>query len=160
MMGHQVQLTVIDLAAFCENIIESVLLVEENKPHIIRKYEGTETNIVGDETLLYQIMVNLVSNAVKYTPDTGIVTVMYRVSNETITLQVEDTGIGIPEADQQKLFQSFHRASNVGNISGTGLGLDIIRRAIKVLEGSITFSSMKGKGTTFTVTLPNLAQKD
>lgn len=160
MVGHQIQLTVIDLPAFAQNIIDSMLLVEENKPQIINQYEGIVTDIVGDETLLYQILVNLVSNAVKYTPNDGTVTILCRVTNEMITLRVEDTGIGIPKADQAKLFQSFHRASNVSNIQGTGLGLDIIRRAVKVLEGDVAFTSKEGEGTTFTVTLPNLAQKD
>ncbi|MDQ7033535.1 MAG: PAS domain-containing sensor histidine kinase [Anaerolineae bacterium] len=159
-VGHQIQLTVIDLPTFCKNIVEGVLLVEENKPQIIKQYEGSVTDIVGDETLLYQIMVNLVSNAVKYTPEDRTVIVSCQVTNVAITFCVADDGIGIPEADQAKLFQSFHRASNVSNIQGTGLGLDIVRRAVNVLEGSVSFTSQEGEGTTFTVILPNLAQKD
>jgi signal transduction histidine kinase len=68
--------------------------------------------------------------------------------------QVKDYGIGIPKESQEKLFESFHRASNVGNIQGTGLGLSIVKRMVDLSGGEITFNSEVGVGTTFTVILP------
>ena len=69
-------------------------------------------------------------------------------------ITVADQGIGIPEVDQERLFQSFHRAGNVGNIAGTGLGLSIVREAVICHNGSITVTSQEGQGSTFTVILP------
>jgi PAS domain S-box-containing protein len=158
--GHELQLTPIDLPSFVQNIIDGVLMLEENPPQIRKQYSGTDKPLVSDETLLYQILVNLISNAVKYTLPDGTVSVDCRITEQTIVLQVADTGIGIPDADQTELFQSFHRASNASNIPGTGLGLNIVRRAVDTLNGTVTFSSELDKGTTFTVTLPNLAKQD
>jgi signal transduction histidine kinase len=158
--GHELQLTPIDLPSFVQNIIDGVFMVEENLPQVTKHYSGADIQLVSDETLLYQILVNLISNAVKYTPPDGTVSVDCRVTEQTIVVQVADTGIGIPDADQTELFQSFHRASNASNIPGTGLGLNIVRRAVDTLNGTVTFSSELDKGTTFTVTLPNLAKQD
>jgi PAS domain S-box-containing protein len=158
--GHELQLTPIDLPSFVQNIIDGVFMLEENPPQVRKQYSGTDKPLVSDETLLYQILVNLISNAVKYTLPDGTVSVDCRVTEQIIVLQVADTGIGIPDADQTELFQSFHRASNASNIPGTGLGLNIVRRAVDTLDGTVTFSSELDKGTTFTVTLPNLAKQD
>jgi signal transduction histidine kinase len=70
---------------------------------------------------------------------------------------VADHGIGIPEEDQPRLFSTFHRGSNVSNVSGTGLGLAIVKKCVDVHRGRIAFVTAAGKGTTFTVTLPQTA---
>jgi PAS domain S-box-containing protein len=107
-----------------------------------------------DEKLLRQIIQNLLSNAVKYSPDGGNIdcTLICREGHMVIT--VTDHGIGIPDEDQPRLFEVFFRASNTGEISGTGLGISIALRAAQALDGQITFTSKQGEGTTFTVTLP------
>ncbi len=107
-----------------------------------------------DIPLMQQIFMNLFSNAMKYSPWDGIVTCRYTCDGDKLAVTISDNGIGIPAKDQAQLFDTFHRAKNVGNIPGTGLGMAIIQRAVTALQGSITFTSEEGKGTTFTVTLP------
>lgn len=107
-----------------------------------------------DEKLLNHILGNLLSNAIKYSPDGGIVDLEVVQEANTIVIQVKDQGIGLPLDYQEKLFQSFERASNVGNIQGTGLGLSIVKQATDLHGGEITVESQAGSGTTFTVTIP------
>jgi signal transduction histidine kinase len=112
--------------------------------------EGAAT----EETLLHHIFSNLISNAVKYSPVGGSVTVRVRRSGKDAVCSVIDSGIGIPEEDQEHLFEAFNRASNVGEIPGTGLGLVIVKRCVEFHGGSIRVDSARGTGTTFEVTLP------
>jgi signal transduction histidine kinase len=75
-------------------------------------------------------------------------------NNNQILFKISDRGIGIPEADQANLFEPFHRASNVGTIAGTGLGLVIVKKCVDLHQGKINVESRAGEGTTFTVSLP------
>ena len=75
-------------------------------------------------------------------------------------LEVRDEGMGIPEDDQARMFEAFHRARNVEHISGTGLGLAIVKQAVELHGGEVSFQTQLGKGTVFTVVLPNLAVKE
>ncbi len=109
----------------------------------------------ADPAMLQQIISNLLSNAIKYTPDDRPVTVNYQCISNTLTLHVADQGIGIPPEDLDKLFDPFHRASNVGSVSGSGLGLVIVKQAIDAHGGSIHVDSAVGQGTTVTITLPS-----
>lgn len=109
-----------------------------------------------DSQLLSPILHNLLSNAVKYTTNPDRFPVKLRVSldGEFLTIAVEDRGIGIPIADQKRLFHSFHRAANVGDIAGLGLGLVIVSRCTALLNGKLQFQSTIGQGSTFQVILP------
>lgn len=121
-----------------------------------------------DEARLRKILGNLISNACKYSPPTSTVQVEWRrtvrylqrgpgdtaLEMAELEIEVRDQGIGIPQQDQARLFQSFHRASNVGEVEGTGLGLPIVKRAIDSLDGAITVHSVEGQGTVFRVQLP------
>jgi PAS domain S-box-containing protein len=113
-----------------------------------------DVRVVADKMLIRQVITNLLSNAIKYSPPQSTVYVCLEQDVEGIVLRVRDEGIGIPEADQQQMFEAFHRAQNVGNIKGTGLGLSIAKRAIDMHKGTISFSSATDKGTEFTVRLP------
>jgi len=104
--------------------------------------------------LLDRIFGNLISNAFKYTPAGGEVAVSVTGIGERLTLSIRDTGIGIPLADQARLFEPFHRANNARAIKGTGLGLYIVKRAVVLLGGQIEIESVEGRGTTFLVSLP------
>ena len=107
--------------------------------------------------LMEQIMENLVSNAIKYTPDAGAVSVSFRRSDaETIQIVVRDTGIGIPEAEQDKLFQEFFRASNAKRFTttGTGLGLALVKQTVERHNGKMEVVSTEGQGTEVTIHLP------
>jgi len=107
-----------------------------------------------DRKLLRHILSNLLSNAIKYSPTGSTVNFELTRQNTQAIFQIQDFGIGIPEEDQQHLFESFHRAKNVVNIPGTGLGLAIVKRSVDLCGGKITAKSEVGVGTTFTVTIP------
>lgn len=115
-------------------------------------HEGPEI-VYSDPMLLTNVVTNLLSNAIKYSPENAPIILSSKV-NHTVTIKVEDHGVGIPEADQAHLFERFYRASNAGNVQGTGLGLHITRHHVELLGGSIEVSSVPGSGTTFTVKLP------
>jgi signal transduction histidine kinase len=104
--------------------------------------------------LLRRILGNLLSNAIKYSPPNTEVIFELKVTETEAIFSVQDTGIGIPVADQGRLFDSFYRAKNVGRIPGTGLGLSIVKKCVDLHGGQITLISEEGVGSTFTVTLP------
>jgi signal transduction histidine kinase len=107
-----------------------------------------------DEKLMGHIFGNLLTNAVKYSPDGASVDFRVDCGADAFVFTVTDYGIGIPEADLPGLFESFNRASNVGNIPGTGLGLAIVKRSVELHSGTISVTSVLGKGTVCVVTLP------
>lgn len=107
-----------------------------------------------DTTQVRHIVGNLVGNAFKYSPTGGSVRVALCREGDWLRLEVADQGIGIPLEDQPRLYASFHRASNVSNISGTGLGLAIVKRAVELHGGLIEVDSAPGRGTRFVVRLP------
>lgn len=111
---------------------------------------------LAEESGLDRICANLISNAAKYTPEGGTITVSLEAKRRIVELKVRDTGLGISEADQEQLFQEFFRSTNPAAVSqpGTGLGLTIVQRIVERHRGRITFDSTLGEGTTFTVTLP------
>jgi len=106
-----------------------------------------------DESLLRHMLVNLLSNAIKYSPEGGQVLLKGFEEGESTVLQVIDQGIGIPQDELDHLFESFHRASNVGTIQGTGLGLAIVKKSVELHGGSIEVESQVGHGTCFTIRL-------
>jgi signal transduction histidine kinase len=110
--------------------------------------------IAFDHTLMRKAVNNLVTNAIKYSPKGSTVFVSIARINESIQIRVRDEGVGIPEADQPRLFEAFHRGSNVGTISGTGLGLTITKQSIEAHGGSLSFESKLNVGTTFLATIP------
>jgi signal transduction histidine kinase len=108
-----------------------------------------------DAKLLRHILGNLLSNAIKYSVADKKVYFSIKGSPEHLTFTVQDQGIGIPQAEQAHLFETFHRAQNAKNIPGTGLGLAIVKQSVDLHGGTISFESEEGKGTTFTVCLPD-----
>ena len=126
-------------------------------PRLFYECTGVMRTTILDKRLMRQIITNLLVNAMKYSPSDKTVTVRLTYHNDTIVLAVKDQGIGIPAADLPHLFQAFHRASNVGVIQGTGLGLVITKEAIELQGGTIGVNSQLGVGTTFTVTIPTLS---
>jgi len=116
-----------------------------------------ELSLMTDESLLYEILTNLVSNASKYTPERGSVTLEVKQEGDAVSIRVSDTGYGIPADQQKQIFSKFFRGGNVikHETSGTGLGLYLVYNLVRILSGSISFSSEENKGTTFTVSLPS-----
>jgi PAS domain S-box-containing protein len=143
-----------DLAAFCDGLVDEMRLAAGINHSLAYTYEGARGPVNVDERLLRHVLVNLISNAFKYSPKGGAVHFSVRVNNGTAAFEVRDSGIGIPAEDQPRLFETFHRARNVGNISGTGLGLAIVKKSLELHGGSIRFNSVPGQGTRFEVTIP------
>jgi PAS domain S-box-containing protein len=106
-----------------------------------------------DAKLLAHVLGNLLSNALKYSPPDSAVDLHVEGDGAMLTMRVADRGIGIPPDDHARLFESFHRARNVGNVEGTGLGLTIVKQCAELHGGRVGFESTPGKGSTFTVTL-------
>jgi signal transduction histidine kinase len=105
-----------------------------------------------DPQLLRHILVNLLTNALKYSPpDTAVECYVGEENSGELVFSVQDRGIGIPREDLPRLFESFHRGTNVGNIQGTGIGLHIVKACVELHRGSIEVDSEPGRGTTFHV---------
>lgn len=144
----------VDLEELCGKLVDEGLSATNRRCPVTFHSEGDFTDAEADESLMRHIFSNLISNAVKYSPqDTPVELALHRENGHAV-FTVKDAGIGIPEADRARLFEAFHRASNVGEVPGTGLGLLLVKRCVDLHQGSIGFESAVGKGTTFTVKLP------
>ncbi len=144
----------VDLAELCHKVVEE-LRGGVARQHIIqfeRQFERGSVNL--DEKLLRHILTNLLSNAVKYSPPGSTVSLQLAEREGEAVIEVNDQGIGIPVADQARMFESFHRASNVGNRQGTGLGLVIVKKAVELHGGTISIDSKADAGTRISVRLP------
>lgn len=119
-------------------------------------YIGPKSNCYfeSDEKILKNILLNLLSNGLKYSGDDGLVTIDLKEEDNCLLISVSDNGIGIPDHEQDNMFERFYRAENVSNIQGTGLGLNIVKKYVELLEGQISFESKLGEGTTFFIELP------
>lgn len=144
----------LDLEGLCHTIINEVSLAAGSPPTIAFTSEGDCHNVVLDSTLTRHIVSNLVSNAVKYSPDGGTITLAIRADESGTGIRVSDEGMGIPADFLKHLFEPFNRADSVRTIKGTGLGLTITHRAITLMNGTIRVDSTEGAGTTFEVQLP------
>lgn len=145
----------VDLRVLCARMVDEAQLQHpEGGSRVVCDVDPDLAPGLYDEKLLRHIFVNLLSNAIKYSPGGGEVRFEVRREGEDVVFRVRDQGIGIPAAELPHLFESFHRASNVGDIQGTGLGLAIAKNAVDMHDGTIEVESVVGQGTTFTVTLP------
>ncbi len=143
-----------DLDLLCREIVDEFRGTGSTAPRLEYASVGEFAAANIDSRLMRQVVTNLLSNALKYSPQDSPVQVHLLRDGHTAVLRVVDQGIGIPEEDQRRLFTPFHRAGNVGNIGGTGLGLAIVKRAVELHGGTITCESKVDAGTTFTVSLP------
>jgi signal transduction histidine kinase len=144
----------LDLRQLCRRCVD-----EARRQHvgdggeIVLRYEARPVPGAFDEKLLQHILGNLLSNALKYSPPGGQVRFSVTEDGRRTVFEVADQGIGIPAAEISQLFESFHRASNVGRIQGTGLGLAIVKKAVERHGGTVAVHSEAGAGARFTVTL-------
>ncbi|MCL4504521.1 MAG: HAMP domain-containing histidine kinase [Chloroflexi bacterium] len=145
----------LDLAAYCRDCVEQIQQAYGHKYRLSFEYTGDYVPARMDDKLLWQIINNLLSNAIKYSlqPD-PVVTLSLECSDSQAIMRFRDYGIGIPVEDQARLFEPFHRGSNVGSVPGTGLGMSIVQRAVHAHQGEIVFESVLNQGATFIVTLP------
>ncbi len=147
------------LKSFCRELVEEMQLGVGEKHKINFVYSGKNNKAYLDEKLLLHILNNLLTNAIKYSPQDTIVSFYCNLQDEEVIFEIQDEGIGIPIEDQNRLFETFHRATNVGNIPGTGLGLVIVQRSVELHGGKIMVKSEVGVGTTFRVILPLISTK-
>jgi PAS domain S-box-containing protein len=122
-------------------------------------FEGQDS-VNSDKKLLKNILINLLSNAAKFSPEDSPIEIIVKSGPDQATLTVKDHGIGISEKDQEHLFSMFYRASNVTNIQGTGLGLYIVKRYVDLIRGTVNLHSRLGKGTSITITFPNRSNEN
>jgi len=146
--------TSINLHKFCLDLVEEMRMGSQASHFLEFSCRGNCKEAFLDHALLRSILTNLLSNAIKYSPPGSTVEFDLTCIKGTAIFQVKDSGIGIPQADQSRLFELFHRASNVSTIRGTGLGLAIVKQCVQHHGGDVDFSSQEGAGTTFTVKLP------
>jgi len=144
----------LEFRTFCQRLCEEIESATGKRCPIELQMDGTPDYAQSDEGLLRHIFANLLSNAVKYSPPDQPVQFMVRREDGNAICRVADHGCGIPAPDQKRLFQAFHRGSNVRQIPGTGLGLLIVQRCVALHQGEIRFESIESQGTTFTVRLP------
>ncbi|MEN9396013.1 MAG: hypothetical protein RLZ81_543 [Pseudomonadota bacterium] len=148
-----------DLAALCEVLAgEARTLIAPGIQVSVQLHLDLAAPVLMLDAKLLRFMVgNLLSNAIKYSPEGGNVELRVRYESGTLQIEVRDQGIGIPAQALPQLFDTFHRATNVGNIAGTGLGLSIVQRAARRHGGSVEVHSTLGQGSCFTITLPGVA---
>ena len=144
----------VEIHGFLKDAVAELSSIKKSGQQIFLQYSGEEISLMLDRQMLTNILRNLVSNAVKYSPADATIHLNVSVDPDNLVIHVIDQGIGIPEHEQSEIFKRFYRAENVTNIQGTGLGLNIVKKYLHILKGSIDFRSKVNKGTTFTVHLP------
>jgi len=151
----------VDLAQLAAHCVEGAAPTATEKSVSIVLLAQPVPALVGDRGRLAQVLDNLVSNALKFTPEGGTVQVRTHAVDGRVVLEVEDTGIGIPPEDQSRLFERFFRSAVAEDqaIPGTGLGLAIVKAIVEAHSGQISIQSREGEGTTFRVELPLAAER-
>ena len=142
-----------------EDIIEEMKVIKKEGQQILCQYNGDD-NFTTDKRLLKNILINLFSNALKFSSENSRVWIDVDNGDGTLNVEIRDEGVGIPDEDQHHLFTTFFRGKNVINIQGTGLGLPIVKRYVDLLNGSISLESKLGVGTTVRFSLPELGPSD
>ncbi|MFZ5971349.1 MAG: ATP-binding protein [Bacteroidota bacterium] len=146
--------TDVNLSQFVERIVEEVENSTKNTHKVKLINTANCEKLNTDEKLLRNIFINLLTNAIKFSPEKNFIELQVREEFDQLVIEVKDEGIGISERDQARLFEAFYRGSNVTSIKGTGLGLSIVKKAVEVLGGEIEIHSKENEGTQVKVTLP------
>lgn len=162
--GRPPEMTQVDLTAMIHSAVEMQNGMATQRNIDIHLELGDEpVTLRADEHLMGHVVTNLLSNAIKYNRDDGDVWVRMNVENGLVSVEIEDTGIGIAKKDQAKVFERFYRASRKGTdgrrIEGTGLGLAIAKTVVEIHQGEIWLKSKPKKGSTFGFNLPNANNK-
>lgn len=144
-----------DLKMLTGEIIVDMELLLKPGQIINHQHTGKGCIVNLDKKMLKHCIVNLISNAMKYSGSAAIINVSTTVQDDQCYIHVEDNGIGIPKEDQKHLFTAFFRANNTSNIQGTGLGLNIVQRYTELMQGKVTLKSTQDIGTLFMLSFPN-----
>lgn len=145
----------VDVSKEILDVVSAFLRPAQDKGLVLTYEQSPLPPISVDIGRFHQVMVNFIGNAIKYTPS-GSVHVLTSATDDTLSIRISDTGMGISAEDQKKLFQKFFRArgAETSTITGTGLGLWITQEIVKTMRGTISVESIKGKGTDFIVSFP------
>ena len=138
-----------NIFTFAEEIAEEMQLMTKQKQLIVYEHQGTTSQVFLDQNLLKNCIINLISNAIKYSGEDTMIQFNSIVNENELIIDVKDNGIGIPATEMNNLFEPFFRAHNTGDIPGTGLGLNIVRRYVGLMNGTCTCTSEQNVGTTF-----------
>lgn len=144
----------VNMETFFAGIQEEVENIFKNSHTIHRTLDMQQNEIETDVDLLRNVFINLLSNAIKFSPGKTDIYLEGHQKGKELIVQVRDEGLGIPEEELPKIFDPFHRGTNVATIQGTGLGLSIVKKAVDLIGGQVTVSSKPDEGTVFTVTIP------
>jgi heavy metal sensor kinase len=145
---------ILDLGLIVQSVVNNIKALAQTK-EIELTFSGKEgVSVIGDEKQLKQLFLNIVDNAVKYTPEKGLVNVSVGSDGKNAVVTVKDTGVGIPKIDLENIFKRFYRVKSVKSSRGFGLGLSIVKSIVDAHKGHIKVESVLQKGTTFTITLP------
>ncbi|MGB1287817.1 MAG: PAS domain-containing sensor histidine kinase, partial [Aggregatilineales bacterium] len=142
-----------DFITYCRDVVEEYQFNYHRSHHVLFECDERNIRLSIDRRIMRRVLNNLLSNAIKYSPDGGDVIFRLRTEVNDVVIEVQDSGIGIPEEDQSRLFDPFHRAQNTGTLPGTGLGLAITKQTVERHQGDIDFKT-HANGTTFIVRLP------
>jgi len=136
------------------DVIEEMRPIAKAGQRLLFQGLSNQELIFVDKRILKNILINMISNAIKYSNDNTSIDITLNKQSSTLSIDVKDHGVGIPLEDQPHIFERFYRANNSGNMPGTGLGLSIVKKYVEILNGDISFSSIPNKGTTFHINLP------
>lgn len=152
----QPNFTYVEIANLFEVVRAEQLPEYLKRNHTVTIDCAPELTLYTDPTLVKEILTNLLNNAIKYTPAKGTITLRAKRDDHHVTIEVADTGYGIPDAQKARVFSKFFRGENVLFIesTGNGLGLYLVNQLVQLLRGTIAFASEENKGTTFSITLP------
>ncbi len=148
----------INLVEFMEEIIQEMKQVAKDGQKILYQHSGSEKTVSLDKKIFKNIFFNLVSNAIKFSPEGKSIEISSETSDVHTKIKIKDQGIGIPDEDKEHLFDRFFRASNATNIQGTGLGLNIVSKYVELMKGTISCKSELNNGTTFYIEFPGKNQ--
>ncbi|WP_010134514.1 PAS domain-containing sensor histidine kinase [Ochrovirga pacifica] len=143
-----------DLERTILNCIKEVTPNLKEGQHILFDFKSDLKNVCLDQNVMRHILNNLLSNAIKYSPQNKNIHVISFVNDEEIFISIRDEGYGIPKEDQENLFRRFFRAKNATDFTGIGLGLNIVKKYVHLMDGKISFESYENKGTIFDITFP------
>jgi signal transduction histidine kinase len=140
-----------NIISLAEEIAEEMQMMTKENQHIIYEHTGTTAEVYLDPNLLKNCVINLISNSIKYSGADTLIQFNSILKGGELILEVKDNGIGIPKVDQNNLFEPFFRAHNTGDIPGTGLGLNIVKRYVGLMNGTVACQSEQNSGTVFTL---------
>lgn len=148
--------TSIDIPSMLKQIVEDIYPLLKKNQHIRFQHTSKQNFFTTDAAILKNILFNLISNASKYSDEGKAIDIESCIKNKQLCISIKDEGYGIPPEEQPFLFTRFFRAKNVSNIQGTGLGLNIVKKYLELMNGSINFESQLNKGSTFTIYIPEI----